>query len=396
MKRATSLLTIVLLAIWTSSASAEMFWEFHTVDSPTGSFNNVGFYNSLALDTEGRPHVTYMKDVFAEPDLLRYAVLNGATWDIQTVDIGSATGSLTVGTLALDGDDRPHISYGDGAAFKLAVLDEDAWGVTTFGDEDRTNYGGNSLTLDATGTPHVSFKFDYTPESDFPNHSGLGYATIDGANWTPTTIEATDEHGGLGQASRLALDADGLGHVVYRGDLWEVKYAGQLSDGTIWIPEVVADDFAAAHTSSLALDSQNRPHITLRTFDGITYAFHDGDTWQFHVLDETPGIISSSVVIDDQELPHIAYTRPNMPDVTAGLLYAHYDGQSWHTELVRTGQSLDVGSLALDANGMPHISFHDFTFGRNLQYAVLVPEPTSLTLLGLVGALLFTSRRRRG
>ena len=156
------------------------------------------------------------------------------------------------------------------------------------------------------------------------------------------------------------------------------------------IPETVADESATSH-ASLARDSQNRPHVTLGTDSGVTYAFHDGDTWQFQVLDELGQI--SAVVIDDQDLPHIAYTRPGMPSVLPGLLYAHHDGQSWDIELVRTGQSLAMGS-ALDADGMPHISFNDFAFGRNLQYAVLVPEPGSLALLASSSVMLLIRSRR--
>ena len=59
-------------------------WQTVTVDT-TGS---VGVYNSLALDAQGNPRISYYDETGED---LKYAAKNGATWTLETVD---ATGSV--------------------------------------------------------------------------------------------------------------------------------------------------------------------------------------------------------------------------------------------------------------------------------------------------------------
>ncbi len=85
-------------------------WHIETVDSA----GYVGEYTSLALDAEGRPHISYCLQDPAHwwaCDDLKYTHFDGTSWQIETVDNGEGVGGYT--SLALDAEGRPHISYYD-------------------------------------------------------------------------------------------------------------------------------------------------------------------------------------------------------------------------------------------------------------------------------------------
>ncbi len=92
-------------------------WHYEIVDN---SSEGVGMWNSLALDSVGRPHVSYCKWNLELSRLegLKYAYRDDTGWQIENVDLIGAVGSYN--SLALDSSDYPHISYYCGS-LKYAV-----------------------------------------------------------------------------------------------------------------------------------------------------------------------------------------------------------------------------------------------------------------------------------
>ena len=79
---------------------------------------NLGTYTSLALDSDGNPHISYFGVNGTD---LKYAYHNDAIggdgWNITVVDNATTQGHTT--SLRLDSNDMPHISYYDGGSDAL-------------------------------------------------------------------------------------------------------------------------------------------------------------------------------------------------------------------------------------------------------------------------------------
>jgi hypothetical protein len=97
---------------------------------------NVGTYTSLALDSSGRPRISYRSEW---NDKLKYAWFEGLIWTVDgLLDAGKGS------SLALDKVDWPHIAYYASAALKHAYLCNLLTGVEI--------QGPSSLLVGQTGT----------------------------------------------------------------------------------------------------------------------------------------------------------------------------------------------------------------------------------------------------
>ena len=112
---------------------------------------------------------------------------------------------------------------------------------------------------------------------------------------------------------------------------------------------------------SIDLDSQDRPHISYYSGDGVNsikYAFKNSTGWHNHTIDSGSKLgWFSAIKIDSTDNPQIAYSKVNGNT----LRYAMYDGSSWHTENVgaQVGGDKKGLQLALSAADVPHLCYYD-------------------------------------
>ena len=234
------------------------------IDSETGQ-GGMGFYNSIRADDQGTPHVSYYysrsPDGSTTADRLKYAELNGSTW--QTVFADPTPGRGRYNSLAIDAaTNNPQIAYYDRTAkvLRLAKRIANLWttqGVDSAGDPGRFN----SIALNASGLPRISY-IAATPLQ-------LRYASFNGALWT------FEDVGGVGlvgdrSVTSLKLDSSGNPHIsYYDAAAGALKYASR-SAGGVWTIQTVDDVGDVGWYSSLVLDSQNRPIISY--LDGTSQA----------------------------------------------------------------------------------------------------------------------------
>jgi hypothetical protein len=326
-------------------------WTIQTVDSDV----QVEFGTSLALDSQGRPHISYDRPYemfstkFAD---LWYARFDGTRWNTEYVTVEGYVG-LT--SLALDRQNRPHIGYYDWKSRDLmyAQAEGTEWYAYEIVDEEGNVGDHPSLALDSQGRPHIGYlgEFRY-----------LKYARFDGTQWHIEIVEIVEE---TPEAPSLVLDSQDRPHIsYYEVETGTLKYA--RFDGTQWHIETVEGAGVVRADLSLALDSRDRPHISYPAYGtaDLKYARFDGTRWRVETVDGASASEVASLALDSRDRPHIAYEDwSNLLDIK----YARFDGTSWHIETVaETGARHP--SLALDQNDRPHISYYDVS-DRELKYA---------------------------
>ena len=342
-------------------------WHVETVDGTDRHCDNIT-QPSLALDRQDHPHITYSTGVY--PDVLvQYAWHDGAAWQVQSVGRVSTYGGYTFTSLALDGKDRPHISYSASASDRslmYAWYDGTVWHVEPVED---LGYGTSvSLALNDSGHPSISYY----------SLSALKLAHHNGILWHTETVDNESE---AGLNTSLALDGAGRPHISYSTGFpnFALKYAWY--DKNAWHVEIVkdvGDNYGDLYGISLAVDEDER-HISYSVRSpksALEHAWYDGTEWHIETVDSTQGeeykgYRSTSLALDREGHPHIGYVR-NEPSINPDcvLQYAWHDGSAWQTETIDSASYSTIISLALDKSGRPHISYTDYNYpGDDLKHA---------------------------
>ena len=175
-------------------------WLVKTIDWDS----QTGKWHSMVLDKKGNPHISFDSFVSGQ---LKYATWNGERWLVLPVD--SRSGSQEPGrgmgnSLVLDAQGRPMISYFEDAALKYARQKENGdWLVETLAATNQSlTWAGyrSSLALDSKGLPHIVYEDAGT----------LRHVYSDGKSWHTETIARAGA-----QRLRFASIAIGNDSVIY-------------------------------------------------------------------------------------------------------------------------------------------------------------------------------------
>lgn len=301
-------------------------WHIETV-------GNGGKFTSVALDAQGRPHITY------QDEDLNYAWRADDGWHIEVIDVPYAPGGFS--SLALDSQGRPHISHYEMINDDLLYSFKDAAGWQTETVASQGDVGWHSsIAVDAEGRPHISYydRWQYS----------VAYARRDSAGWLIDTL------GRGGNWTSLALDAQGVPHIGFCTTSGPVHAS---HDGTAWVMETLT---GPADYASLAVDDAGGVVLSYHVWDpstgsrGVRFSRKTQGAWETATVSQGADVgIYTASAIDASGFLHACYVN----SVDGGIHYAVQTADGW--EVQTPGQAGIDLSLALDGQGSPHIAFHD-------------------------------------
>ena len=342
-------------------------WVIETVESSSIQANwaNHAMFNSLAVDSNGMPHISYLSAV-TNGFVINHTSFDGQAWNFNTAATSSGSPCL-----ALDSSDTPHVgiynydSSSSTADFKLATptgQGSSSWTLEMI-DNSSTNVGSNcDMKVGPNGDIYAVY-WDYY-EADTTNDS-LKFAHHDGNSWTTSVLDSDG-----GSDSSLQIDDLGNLHVSYR-DLTNGGLKYGINNGQGWVLSTIEGN-GQGKGNSLVLDSNNNPHVSY--FDGynnrLKYASLTGTSWSISTVEaglswgnsSSASHTDTSIGIDSSGNVHISYYN-------AGLKYAFYDGTSWNFTLIDTVENIQGNTnLIIDDGQRIHISYHD-NANKSLKYA---------------------------
>ncbi len=281
-------------------------------------------------------------------------------WDITEVDTDG--GVFT--DIATDGSGNPHISYGAGDELKHAVHDGTAWFTETVETLDYGLKVASAIAIGPAGSIYISY-------ADGKNDA-LKCAVKSDGSWTIMTAAVAEYNGCY---SDIAINSSGNPVICYVNDSEDALYLVSY-DGSGWSsPELIYDTDDPDGTVSLALASDDTPHVSFYDADNnrLMYAVKESGTWNVSVIDDSTSDLGqySSIALDSADVPHISYYDDDDDD----LKYATNKSGSWVCAIVDgcdealvsllginlISKNVNAGqysSIAIDSQDCPRISYY--------------------------------------
>jgi hypothetical protein len=309
----------------TNSVLSYSFWD-HAVNKwfSTVLDQSSGFC-SLALDSQQRPHISYIGYGTGK---LKYAHWNGASWDKQEIAIQATRVISYNSSIALDSEDLPIIScYEEGVRLRVVRWNGKYWEVRT-ADSDEESGKFNSLGIDSQGRPQIAF-------------------------------------------ANVKYRSASLRFVRWNGKSWDEDYI----EGAVGQPAIM-------YSVMMALDKADVPHIAYSDVQNglIKYAVKRGPNWEKQVV----GVVAkvgypdrNGIAVDEQGGVYISFY-----DAGSGILkLAYKKGQKWVNEIVDEQYAGFTSCLRI-AGGSIWLMYSDDS-GEQLQYArAVLPQPSGEVKLG--------------
>jgi len=302
--------------------------------SVIGTFASLGGGNTLALGSNGEPHLLYFND---STDALRLAKRNAHGWSIS--DAIKGLEGFPYPSMVVEADDKVHICYLDDVELKYAYYAGATWKVTNLsGAFGYFSVNNLSMVLDAAGKVHIVGEGRYA----------VAHVTDATGKWTIETIGNPDSYSGY---AALAIDKAGNIHISYGDhDSREVLYAKNASGA--WIVEKVttvnAEFFDGA--TSIAVDSGGKAHVAISSYNlPLQYATNESGSWTVEEIGDCQSSGSRFIALGSTGDVHI---------VCSGLMYITGRKGAWGSETISPIAGGEA-SIAVDNDGHVHISVQD-------------------------------------
>ncbi len=330
-------------------------WQSMFVDEAPYMVGDGGFV-SLCLDSNDLPHIAYSAGSFGTRTP-RYAHWNGS-WDLQDIGLPDEAINPQV-SLQLDSMDRPHIVYFDQGSREIRYrMFDGTWTVETiYNLPVGLSQPIPRLALDSLGVPHVSFMVEGMVDYD------VYHATRTGMMWQLEVISVTD--GTFNDYSAIAIDSMDRPLVAYADGIFADQLKLAAWDGVNWQIETAYDGESFFNKRvNLMLASDDTRHLTLVVDDFVDALLHlqkNGASWEIDVIDNSAPFGSNShAVLDGSGSVMVCYYTTRY----ATLRYASW-GPNWQVQsLPDPGQTTAVSISVY--NNKPNIAYANQSTGQIL------------------------------
>jgi hypothetical protein len=355
-------------------------WYGTRVDGEWSEIETVGpggYFVSLALDSQQRPHIAYSTELGG---ILKYATKNG-TWTTETVLDVPYSGVYN--SIAITSDGRPVIASNNGMSAGpqgVAISRRDSVGVWTSGMVEPVRHASRAaLFVDGGDHEQVANYWIF--------YNQVHWATYDGATWTDTLVDSDNP----GSSLVAAMASDGPRFVYDTDGYRDIKWA--KTSGVQGIIDAVPYGSPASIGLVIAVDvdSSDKLHVAYVKNDELWYAEQTDVGWEKGKVAD--GYFRQlAMAANSHGEPYIVGFMPATGSIMG---YFQADGQ-WSAELVMDATQGGIyqvdsvfPSLAYDPNDVLH-----FAFDPPMGGAGAMPEPATVVLL-TAGVVCLLARRRK-
>jgi hypothetical protein len=286
-----------------------------------------------------------------------------ASWTFENID---SVGTHSFPSIAVDSDDKLHVSYNNSnGEIKYATNKSGAWIKSPLDLVWPESEHFTDIAVDSNNKAHIVY---YYGLYSYPNPS-LKYATDKSGSWVKSKIDKPFK----GMFNSIAIDSNKKVHISYlsRHEYnnppyvveYHLNYATNKS-GT-WVKTVIDRTVHWGNYSSIAVDSNNKIHISYDDFDDLKYATNRSGTWATTIIDSIGYVgMYSSIALDSNDNVHISYCDQS----NYRLRYASNISGGWSSIDVDDAQC-GFTSIAIDSGDHVHIGYYDGPFSNCIKYA---------------------------
>jgi len=316
-------ITHIAYSAWTGKEFFVMYASWNGSGFSTQAVAPGVYVIDFVLDAYNNPHIIYFNyDAPGRP--IMYASWTGTNWDIQNTGINNAH----YAALALDSSDNPHLAYTDSQFMKYASWTGFYWNIQTVDTYARIS-NKLFLALDSNNTPWILYAYviSVTIVKDMGySYNNVRLAKLENSSWNIQNFTLN-----LNDFGNMVLDSKAFLHFtcqelfpnlsgLVNSTLFYVSW-----NGSIWKTDPVVSGIYLNSIGSLALDSNNTPHICyiIPAPNGLIrtqYASWTGTNWDIQTADSNISGSQPSLAFDSSGNPHISYLARGLSDY-ANLLY---------------------------------------------------------------------------
>lgn len=364
-------------------------WENPLVDSITNTqIRKETMLQSLCIDDSGMVHLVWKHQRTPGWRIFYCTNSPNGTWSAPQEVADSMQANFDPAIAWWSQGEVPFVVYEQNSEICSAYLSGGLWQtypVTINAQFDRSP----SLAIDGWGLPHAAWITVDTATAQYKIAYATGYLVGPNISWSVQTL-AGSELGpyGSGASPFIAVTADGVAHIVYRGGdygNYHIHHAWNEAQGGIdWQYEILYSGNANDYSASMVIEDNGNYHLAVSGndgwgFPGRVYYFRKpfGQAWQQYELASLGGSAAEpSLAVDYYGAPHIVWMETSGNFYTGNVYYSGKDSTgAWQASLVIGGDHFSP-SLQVDQQGYGHVACH--TGGNTSVYDIYHVKSSSV------------------